>query len=203
MKNPGHFGRGAGSDKKSTHFYTIRPASGFAITPRTTLEVAEDRRLLAAEIGPALGGRKSSRGWIACCPAHDDRRPSLSICDGDDGKLLVHCHAGCGQEDVIAALRARGLWREKLSRSILRRAHCAPVKTVPDQDSSSRTRSALAIWQSAIFAQGTIVAAYLKSRGINPPVPEWARRLLERCGSYAEITPSRKGIRILRPGDGG
>jgi hypothetical protein len=200
MKNPGHFGRGAGSDRKSAHFYTTRPASRFAITPQTTSELAEDRRLLAAEIGPALAGRQSGRGWIACCPAHDDRRPSLSIRDGDNGKLPVHCHAGCGQEDVIAAPRARGLWREKLSRSVLRGA---PAKCEPDQDSSSRTRSALAIWQSAIFAQGTIVAAYLKSRGINPPVPEWARRLLERCGSYAEITPSREGIRILRPGDGG
>ena len=172
MKNPGHFGRGAGSDKKSTHFYTIRPGSGFAITPRTTSELAEGRRLLAAEVGPALGGRKSGRGWIACCPAHDDRRPSLSIRDGDDGKLLVYCHAGCGQEDVIAALRARGLWREKLSRSILRGA---PVKCEPDQDSSSRTRSALATWQSAIPAHGTIVAAYLASRGIDLPVPDALR----------------------------
>jgi hypothetical protein len=123
----------------------------------------------------ALGGRKSGAGWIARCPAHDDRRPSLSIRDGDDGKLLVHCHAGCGQEDVIAALRARGLWREHLSRSILRRAHCAPVTTGPDQDSSSRTRSALATWQSAIPAQRTIVAAYLASRGIDLPVPDVLR----------------------------
>src|SRR6516164_9286730 len=34
MKNPGHFGRGAGSDRKSTHFYNTRPAIGFAITLR-------------------------------------------------------------------------------------------------------------------------------------------------------------------------
>jgi hypothetical protein len=86
--------------------------------------------------------------------------------------LLVHCHAGCDQEHVIAALRARGLWREKLSCSILRRAHRAPVKCEPDQDSSSRTRSALGIWQSAIPAQGTIVAAYLASRGIDLPAPD-------------------------------
>jgi hypothetical protein len=62
MKNPGHFGRGAGSDRKSTQFHCIRPASRFAITLRTTSEVAEDRRLLAAEIGPALAGRQSGRG---------------------------------------------------------------------------------------------------------------------------------------------
>ena len=39
-----------------------------------------------------------------------DNRPSLSIGDGDDGRLLVHCFAGCDQSDVIAALRARGIW---------------------------------------------------------------------------------------------
>jgi hypothetical protein len=89
--------------------------------------------------------------------------------------LLVHCHAGCGQQHVIAALRARGLWREHLSRSIVRGAHCAPVKTEPDQNNSSRTRSALAIWQSSIPAQGTIVAAYLASRGIDLPVPDVLR----------------------------
>ena len=62
MKNPGRFGRGAGSDGNSTHFYTIRPASRFAITPQTTPELAEPRRLLAAEIGPAIAGRQSGRG---------------------------------------------------------------------------------------------------------------------------------------------
>jgi len=59
----------------------------------------------------ALGARKSGSGWAACCPSHEDRNPSLSI-TFRDGKLLLHCHAGCSQEDVIAALRDRGLWRE-------------------------------------------------------------------------------------------
>ena len=45
---------------------------------------------------------------MARCPAHDDREPSLSISDGKDGKVLVRCHAGCDQRDLIAALRARG-----------------------------------------------------------------------------------------------
>ena len=37
-------------------------------------------------------------------------RPSLSISAGKDGKVLVRCHAGCDQRDVIAALQERGLW---------------------------------------------------------------------------------------------
>lgn len=41
--------------------------------------------------------------WIACCPAHDDRSPSLSIKQTDD-RLLVHCFAGCPASDVTAAV---------------------------------------------------------------------------------------------------
>lgn len=42
--------------------------------------------------------------WIACCPAHDDRNPSLSICEQDDGMTLVHCFAGCHVDDVMDAV---------------------------------------------------------------------------------------------------
>lgn len=43
-------------------------------------------------------------GWQARCPAHDDDRPSLSVGIGDDGRVLLHCHAGCPAETVIEAL---------------------------------------------------------------------------------------------------
>jgi DNA primase len=64
------------------------------------------------EIVRALGGRRSGASWLAKCPAHEDRNPSLSIREGEDGQVLVHCHAGCGQARVIEVLRGRGLWRE-------------------------------------------------------------------------------------------
>ena len=47
--------------------------------------------------------------YVACCPAHDDKHPSLSITDAED-KVLVHCFSGCSQTDVIDALRSQGLW---------------------------------------------------------------------------------------------
>lgn len=53
------------------------------------------------------GVRRSGSGHVARCPAHDDRNPSLSIAPGDDGRILLHCHAGCSFEDVVAALRLR------------------------------------------------------------------------------------------------
>jgi len=48
--------------------------------------------------------RRNGEGFTARCPAHPDRTPSLSIAEGDDGRALVHCHAGCDHADVLAAL---------------------------------------------------------------------------------------------------
>ncbi|PTR15060.1 hypothetical protein C8R31_10486 [Nitrosospira sp. Nsp2] len=49
--------------------------------------------------------RQTGRGrWIAPCPAHDDRRPSLAIRELDDGRVLIHDFAGCSTRDVLAAV---------------------------------------------------------------------------------------------------
>ena len=48
--------------------------------------------------------REAGSGWIAQCPSHDDRNPSLSIGEGDDGKVLVNCFAGCEAEDIVLAV---------------------------------------------------------------------------------------------------
>jgi hypothetical protein len=48
--------------------------------------------------------RKQAGGWVARCPAHEDRIPSLSVGEGADGRVLVHCFAGCTVDAVVAAL---------------------------------------------------------------------------------------------------
>ena len=48
--------------------------------------------------------KKCSNGWTARCPGHDDRQNSLSIAEGDDGRVLLKCFAGCGPDDVVKAL---------------------------------------------------------------------------------------------------
>ncbi len=51
------------------------------------------------------GVKETGHGkYVARCPAHDDRSPSLSIRDCDDGRVLVHCHAQCQIEDVLDAV---------------------------------------------------------------------------------------------------
>ena len=49
----------------------------------------------------------NGNGWSARCPAHEDRRPSLSIAEGDDGRALVRCHAGCTVDEICAAVGLR------------------------------------------------------------------------------------------------
>jgi 5S rRNA maturation endonuclease (ribonuclease M5) len=58
----------------------------------------------ASEIARRLEAKRTPTGWLAKCPAHEDSNPSLSIGQNEDGKLLLHCHAGCSYEQVAKAL---------------------------------------------------------------------------------------------------
>lgn len=49
----------------------------------------------------------TGNGWRARCPAHGGRSASLSITEGDNGTLLMHCFAGCETHDVLAAVGLR------------------------------------------------------------------------------------------------
>jgi hypothetical protein len=51
--------------------------------------------------------KRNGQGWHARCPAHDDRRASLSIAEGDDGRALLHCHAGCEPDAICGAIQLR------------------------------------------------------------------------------------------------
>lgn len=54
--------------------------------------------------------------WIARCPAHEDRTPSLSIRECGDGTILLHDFSGCGAADILGAvgLELRDLFPERL-----------------------------------------------------------------------------------------
>jgi hypothetical protein len=57
--------------------------------------------LLAKLVGVKATGKGR---WVACCPAHEDRSPSLSVREMDDGRLLVYDFGGCHTHDVLAAV---------------------------------------------------------------------------------------------------
>lgn len=77
-------------------------------------------RPIDAVLGRFPDARKSGNGWSARCPAHEDRHPSLSIAEGDDGRVLLKCHAGCATEDVCRSknLRLADLMPERPTRAI-------------------------------------------------------------------------------------
>jgi putative DNA primase/helicase len=124
--------------------------------------------MIAENLAIALGGHRAGAGWMARCPAHEDRKPSLSIRDADN-KVLVHCHAGCAQERVISALRGRGLWFDHRQRSTTRMARRAPIERGSDQKDRRCSEAALAIWHASGPVEGTPVVAYLRSRGLILP----------------------------------
>ena len=126
--------------------------------------------MTAESTAKALGGRKAGCAWMACCPAHEDREPSLSITTGEDGRVLVRCHAGCDQHDVIAALRAQGAWETaSRNRSCFSRKTDRRILERTDPDAAKRKEAALAIWQASQPAEGTPAETYLRSRGLALP----------------------------------
>jgi putative DNA primase/helicase len=133
--------------------------------------------MTAETTAKALGGRKAGAAWMARCPAHEDREPSLSIKDTDGGKVLVRCHAGCDQQKVIAALKARGIWQgsDRQHGMLIRSQPSPAAKYEPDRRDAERTQSALRLWGASVPAAGTLVETYLRSRGIVMPIPATLR----------------------------
>lgn len=120
-----------------------------------------------------LGGKWRGRKGSCRCPAHDDRDPSMSVTETRDGRPLVYCHAGCSQTELIAALRARGLWEgnAKVDPSYpgyLTRAHDGHT----DRDDREHQQYARDLWDRSNPIKGTFAETYLRSRGITVPMPD-------------------------------
>ena len=113
----------------------------------------------AESLARALGGHREGSGWKARCPAHEDGTPSLSIAQAD-GRVLVHCFAGCGQERVLAVLRERRLWS----------AEARPHRFTPRPPQRAEPSAwALRIWREARPGRGTPIETFLAARGLTLP----------------------------------
>lgn len=121
----------------------------------------------ALEITRALKGQWLGRYGVACCPAHNDKSPSLQISDGGVD-VTVHCHAGCDWRAVRDALRGLGLL-DGLSESVSAPSIAPPTDDrANDQERIERARS---IWKASRPIAGTLAEKYLRSRGIRIPLP--------------------------------
>ena len=68
--------------------------------------------------------------WMACCPAHADKNPSLSVREEPDGRVLIQCFAGCATEDVLGAVGLE--WKDIMpEKPLYQRAKPIPQRIYP------------------------------------------------------------------------
>ena len=113
----------------------------------------------ARRICESRGGKWSGTRGMACCPAHDDRTPSLGVSLGRQA-ILFHCFAGCDQQSVLSALAREGFEAPAL--------FSGSATTNEPESTSTRKPSAAAlrIWRDAQPLRASPAKAYLESRGI-------------------------------------
>lgn len=116
-------------------------------------------------------GRWFGSYGVRRCPAHDDHRPSMSVRDGADGRLLLHCHAGCGFEDVLAALGLSGGGRpvEPDPQDVERR------EAEARRAEAARIQRAVRLWEEADAITATLGERYLRGRSIHGAPPDALR----------------------------
>ena len=85
--------------------------------------------------------RQRSNGWTAKCPAHRDRKPSLSISVGEDGRVLLNCHAGCDAEHIcsVLGLKMRDLFSIGPNGAASKLSHSRKSKAAPTPLDESKT----------------------------------------------------------------
>lgn len=131
-----------------------------------------DARALTA----ALRGRFHHKSGLCFCPAHaNTRTPALSVTDGRDGRLLLHCHAGCDFASIMDALRGLGLVEGKGTYSPPSPAELAAIREAEKQEAEKREKQALSLWREAQPIGGTIAETYLRGRGITCELPDTLR----------------------------
>ena len=137
----------------------------------TPPEVEDEVRVLLARLeGVRPAGPHS---WVARCPAHDDRDPSLSV-SVKDGRVLLHCFAGCAPDEVLGAVGLtwrdlRGAdpwaWRAPLP------SRAKPEPKTPSPEDLERWES---LWERAKPGH-PLLTRYLRARGLGLEPPPTLR----------------------------
>lgn len=122
------------------------------------LDKAHQLERRARTIVESLQGTWSRGKGMCCCPAHDDRTPSLSVTLGRKA-ILFHCFAGCLNEDVIAALDRQGV----RSRDLF---NASDAETIEKDRYGDFSPNARRLWQSATAISDSPAVQYLAHRGL-------------------------------------
>lgn len=124
--------------------------------PRSHQSVPLERR--AREIVDSLGGTWRRGRGMCRCPAHDDRTPSLSVRLGRQA-ILLHCFAGCSNDEIIVELGRRGVRARELFDG-----SGGPLPEEPHNETADR--NACRLWRGADALGGSPAEAYLIKRGL-------------------------------------
>lgn len=132
--------------------------------------------------------RPAGHEWVACCPFHADRSPSFTIYDGG---TRFHCF-GCGASGDVLDFVQRAYDVDMIGAARLLGADDLPGAARPQPQPADPIKpdtrgAALAIWQRAIPAAGTLAEAYLRFRGIVPPYPPSLRFLRLPCDNLGPL----------------
>ncbi len=122
------------------------------------------------DIAYSLGAQKVAGGWLSRCPCCNYKTPTFSISTSADSKTLFHCFGGCDSEEVLHALRRRGLWRERRDDAYSYRPSRKAQKH-QNESNQDGTKAAAIIWRATLPASGSLLEKYLNYRGItlSPP----------------------------------
>lgn len=143
------------------------------------------------------GVSPSGNGYQALCPAHDDHNPSLSVSKGDDGRILLYCHAGCPYPKVIEALEINGHQGEVMAEP--RRGRSSKPRLKPYGSVEAATEAALKQARKEIGNEAHLAATY---RYRTPRGAESFRVLRFETGgkkTFRPVSPCGKGWAVTFP----
>ncbi|UNE55571.1 DUF7146 domain-containing protein [Bartonella machadoae] len=125
----------------------------------------------------ALHGVWHGHYGLARCPAHDDRSPSLALANGNDGRLLLYCYAGCSFREILQALKNIGLidknayCQKEKQAYFVHKTSCYNRSLLEQKTAIQKVAKAQEIWKQSQPIKGTIAELYLRKRGITCELP--------------------------------
>jgi hypothetical protein len=130
----------------------------------------------AGAIARRLGGQRQGGNWRCACPL--DCGYSLSVSDGEDGRLLAFCFGGCAFDEIMSALVEYGLLDDDDDGDL----HVSRFVTVCQRDNSKRIAHARQLYDGGGWDER--IAVYLRSRGIHltSPVLRFTEQAPHRLG---------------------
>jgi DNA primase len=150
--------------------------------------IRQAHSLSSVVAGSGVKLKQAGSEWKACCPLHHDRTPSFTIFDGGQRFQCFGCGASGDVLDFLQKLHGVGL-RDAAEMLIGSYLPSIDVRPLPANDVGDRLDEARGIWRTAEPAKGTLAETYLRSRGIDLPIPETIRFALIPYGKKGPNYP--------------